>query len=93
LSATLLAIDEQELVLEISESDAPVPGSVVRIITKDGFTYPFTVSQSARDGSLLRVQVVEGLAMHYDQDRQHLRLIAFPQREHLGSLTCEWELP
>jgi len=52
----------------------------------DGWVYPFTVVSALG----ARVQVAEGPGMSYDAATQHLRLTAFPQREHMGLVRVRW---
>ena len=85
-SLQLAAMESDALVLAAAPDSLPEPRQVVRVITADGWVYPFTVLSA--HGS--RVQVAEGPGMTYEAASQHLRLTAFPQREHHGPVRVSW---
>ncbi len=93
VSARLVAVDDRMLTLDYPQGPLPETGSTLRILTADDFTYPCTIAKSERIGGQLQVHVAENLSMQYDSGQKHLRLASFPQREHTGSLVCEWESP
>ena len=85
-SAPLAAVEQDALVLASTPDRLPDKGDVVRVMTGDGWVYPFNVVSA--DGPRLRI--AEGSGMIYDAAAQHLRLTAFPQREHTGSVRVSW---
>jgi hypothetical protein len=85
-SLSLAAVEADALVLASTPDSPPTPGEVVRLVTADGWVYPFTVVSALG----ARVQVAEGPGMSYDAATQHLRLTAFPQREHMGLVRVRW---
>lgn len=85
-SLQLAAVESDALVLATTPDSPPAPREVVRLVTADGWVYPFTVASV--HGS--RLTVAEGPAMSYDAASRHLQLIAFPQREHKGPVQVTW---
>ena len=72
----------------------PEAGTVVRLITADGWVYPFTVASAENGpGGAARLRVVEGPGMEFDAATGILRLAAYPQREHHGAVAVEWHVP
>lgn len=73
--------------------DAPSPppaGATLRLITADGWTYPFTVASATnRDGRLV-VRVSEAPGLAFDPSGGLLRFMAFPAREHHGGVRADW---
>ena len=86
----LRAVEAGVLIVDSKDTVAPEPGSIVRIITDDGWVYPFSIQQSTRVGEQLRLNVVEATSMHYDEIAKRLKLVSFPQREHVGSVNVQW---
>ncbi|HUP79557.1 MAG TPA: hypothetical protein VM260_13480, partial [Pirellula sp.] len=77
-------------IVDSENTVAPEPGSIVRILTEDDWVYPFSVRQSTRVGEQLRLNVVEATSMQYDEIAKRLKLVSFPQREHVGSVNVQW---
>jgi hypothetical protein len=88
--ADLLGIDPGFLVVDGGNAVAPKAGSVVRVVTSDGWVYPFTVKSSMHEGGRIRIGVVESTAMRFDLPNNKLQLLSFPQREHSGSIGVQW---
>ena len=86
----LRAVEAGVLIVDNKDTVAPEPGSIVRIITDDGWVYPFSIQQSTRVGEQLRLNVVEATSLQYDESAKRLKLVSFPQREHVGSVNVQW---
>lgn len=65
--------------------------TVLRLKTEDHWTYGFTVSQVSEQESGLFIKPQESVPFSYDPSKKILRLEGFPQREHVGELTVEWD--
>jgi len=73
--------------------DAPAPpriGSVVRLLTADGWVYPFTVAAASSQGNRHTLQVSEVPGLSYDATQKLLRFAAFPARDHHGAARVDW---
>jgi hypothetical protein len=92
-SASLRAVDADTLVLDGVSSSIPETGDVVRVITADGWVYPYTVVAAEAQGDALRLRVGEGPGFLFDAAAQRLRFTSFPQREHSGAARVEWSSP
>ena len=68
----------------------PVAGDVIRVVTANGWAYPFTIVSSEQASSRVRVRVVETPALRYDREGNKLSLRSFPQREHTGPVYVDW---
>jgi hypothetical protein len=79
---------ENGLIIAGPLAGAPAPGNVVRLLTDDGWVYPFTVTSAEQTGDDVLLKVDEGPGMTYDG--RTLRLVAFPQRVHSGTVKVEW---
>lgn len=90
-SASLLGITGDTLILDGASVPYPEAGDVVRLITDDGWVYPYTVGAVETRGFTLRLRVGEGPGITFDAAAHRLRLTAFPQREHAGSVHVEWK--
>ena len=82
--------DGDTLVLNAVSTPPPESGDVVRVITADGWVYPYTVVAAEVRGDSLRLRVGEGPGFTFDASTQRLRLTSFPQREHSGAARVEW---
>ncbi len=89
LSAPLLRVEEQTLV--VSTTDAgPELGDVVRVLTSDGWVYPYTLTAIESQGDELRLTVEEGPGFQFNAANQILQFNSFPQRSHSGAVLVEW---
>jgi hypothetical protein len=77
-------------VLEGGAKSLPPRDSVVRLVTADGWVYPYTVVEAERIDAGVRVRVQEGPGVVLDPAWQRLELIAYPQRVHDGVPRMEW---
>jgi hypothetical protein len=66
----------------------PAAGEVVRLLTADGWVYPYAVAEARKSGDTVRLRIRESPGLVIDSDR--LRLTAFPQREHPGGARMHW---
>jgi hypothetical protein len=83
-------VTDHDLVLDGRAEELPRPSDVVRLVTADGWVYPYTVAEAeARDGSA-RIRVVEGPGLTFEAQASKLTQTAFPQREHRGEVRVEW---
>jgi hypothetical protein len=89
-SAALHAVEADALILEKGGAPPPGAGDVVRLVTGDGWVYPYTVVAAESRGEGVRLRVAEGPGLAFDAAAQRLRLTAFPQREHAGAVRVEW---
>jgi hypothetical protein len=89
---SLLSVEQDALVVTHDGATPPLAGEVVRLLTGDGWVYPYNVkSATAVDGGRsLRIEVAEGPGLDFDAAKKHLRLRSFPQREHAGAVRVEW---
>jgi hypothetical protein len=69
---------------------APLPNDVIRLVTADGWVYPFTVVSTEPAGDALRIKVLETPAMELDAARKTFELKCFPGRTHEGAVSVEW---
>ena len=89
-SGLLRAVERHTLVLENSPAPLPETGDIVRLLTADGWVYPYTVVAAEGGSDALRIRVAESPGCAFDAAAQRLRLTAFPQREHAGAVRVEW---
>jgi Heparinase II/III-like protein len=89
-SASLRAVEGRVFRLGGVEGGPPRSGEVVRVLTSDGWTYPYTVEAAEAEAGGLRIRVAEGPGLAFDAAAGRLRLTAFPQREHTGPVRVEW---
>jgi hypothetical protein len=68
----------------------PVPGTVVRLLTADGWVYPIVVESVVREGDLLVLGSRHGAGIGVKGDEGPLKLTAYPQREHFGPVRADW---
>lgn len=89
----LVQIDQDALVVEGTEAAAPTAGDVIRVVTADGWVYPFNVRLVERPelDEPIRIYVDEELALAFDPTDSTLKLTAFPQRGHQGDVRVEWQ--
>ena len=90
-SAPLRAVDGHDLILDRPAAPAPKASDIVRLLTADGWVYPYTVVEAAVDRNVLRLRVAEGPGITFNSAAQRLRLTTFPQREHSGPARVEWD--
>jgi len=90
--ASLLRAEQDALVVAYDGATLPSAGEVVRLLTGDGWVYPYNVKSAAKvdGGRSLRIEVAEGPGLEFDATKEHLRLRSFPQREHAGAVRVEW---
>lgn len=88
--APLRAVDGDSLVLDGTGGDLPKTGDVARLITDDGWVYPYTVVGVERRGDAIRLRVAEEPGLTFDATSRKLRLSAYPQREHRGAVRVDW---
>ncbi|MEN6535036.1 MAG: heparinase II/III family protein [Bryobacteraceae bacterium] len=84
---------DRESLLIAGAVDAPPAGAVIRLITSDGWVYPYTVASAAREFGGIRVRVQELTGLRFDAAQKRLRLVSFPGREHQGPVRVEWLAP
>ena len=89
-SAPLRAVEVETLVLDPGSTTPPETGDVVRVITADGWVYPYSVVAAEARSDALRLRVGEGPGFVFDSATRRLRLTSFPQREHSGAARVEW---
>jgi len=83
-SAELAAAEPRTLVLASPARVAA--GDVVRLVTADGWVYPYTVETA--EGNRLRV--AEGPGFRLERGGRGFRFTAYPQRQHAGVARVEW---
>ncbi|MFN0052685.1 MAG: heparinase II/III family protein [Planctomycetales bacterium] len=90
--APLVRVEHDSLVVADDGAPPPIAGDVVRLLTDDGWVYPYNVKfvELVDGGLLLRIGVAEGPGLNFDADKRHLQLRSFPQREHAGEVQVEW---
>ncbi len=86
----LASVEADSFLLEGQAKNPPVAGETIRVLTSDGWVYPFTVASAELTVKGLRVRVNEIPALHYDRTRMNLSLRSFPQREHSGAVYADW---
>lgn len=89
-TASLRAVVGDALVIDPTGRELPQVGQVVRLLTADGWVYPYTVLAAEQVNSGVRLQVKEGPGITFDPARQRLEVIAYPQRVHAGVHRIEW---
>ncbi len=92
-SSPLLRTEEQTLVVSgATPPDLAVPeaGDIIRVLTSDGWVYPYTLVATEARGEELRLTVAEGPGFQFDPLKQSLQFDSFPQREHSGAVHVEW---
>ena len=89
-SALLRQVEGDTFVLEGPAQTLPPRESVARLVTGDGWVYPYTVLAAERAGNVLRIRVKEGPGVTFDAARQRFELTAYPQRAHEGAVRMEW---
>ena len=86
----LAAVEGDSLLVAGSPGTLPRPGEVVRLLTADGWVYPYHVAAAETARSGVRIHVAEGPGLIFDGASARLRLTAYPQREHTGPAAVEW---
>lgn len=76
-SAPLLGISNGTV--RVEGSIQPPPGTLLRLVTADGWIYPVNQPQDA--------------VLRYDPPSKKLELLRFPQRAHTGPVRVEWREP
>ena len=91
--AKLVAVESNALVMKGSDLTLPKPGEIVSVVTEDGWVYPYHVSLAVyeQDTTSIRVEVVEGPGFQFDAAKKQLQFSAYPQREHQGAVSVEWQ--
>ena len=87
----LLRIDDTALVVMAAGESPPQSGDIVRLLTSDGWVYPFNVRSAAVRQDELVIAVAEPPRMEFDAAQRRLKLEAFPQRRHTGDVVLEWQ--
>ncbi|MCA9134115.1 MAG: hypothetical protein KDA45_13200, partial [Planctomycetales bacterium] len=92
-TAQLRAVDGQTLVVDAAK-DVPLPpaGAVLRLLTADGWVYPFTLAAAQAAGESLRLEVVESPGIAWDPAAGQWQQISYPPRKHRGELRIEWSV-
>jgi len=85
-----LARIEGDAVVVNGVKTAPLPNDVIRLVTADGWVYPFTVVSTEPAGDALRIPVQETPAMELDTATKTFELKCFPGRTHEGAVSVEW---
>ncbi len=88
--AILDGIEEDAIKIVFEGVALPRPGEVVRLVTTDGWIYPFHVRDSRVNDNVASIFVVEPLAFEFDRTQRNLKLRSFPQREHQGTFRLQW---
>jgi hypothetical protein len=86
----LAAVEADSLLAAGSPKALPRAGDVVRLLTADGWVYPYHVAAAERAPTGARIRVAEGPGLVFDAASARLRLTAYPQREHSGPAAVEW---
>lgn len=89
-SMPLQAMESGKLVLAATSLPAPEKNDVVRVVTSDGWVYPYTLVAAETRGDQLWLTVGEGPGFQFDAQKQHMQFASFPQREHSGAVRVEW---
>lgn len=89
-SRPLSAAEPGALIVGGGPAPAPEAGSIVRVVTADGWVYPYTVDAAEAAAAGLRIRVVEPTGFMFDAAGQILRQTAFPQRDHAGPVSVDW---
>lgn len=89
-SVPLQATEVGVLVVAATRLPAPEKDAVVRVVTSDGWVYPYTLVAAETRGGQLRLSVAEGPGFQFDAQKQRLQFASFPQREHSGAVRVEW---
>lgn len=89
-SVPLQATQAGALVVAATGQPAPEKGGIVRVVTADGWVYPYTLVAAETRGDQLWLRVGEGPGFQFDAQKQHLQFTSFPQREHSGAVHVEW---
>jgi hypothetical protein len=79
------------ILLEPEHAARITKNTVLRLKTEDHWTYGFTVSQAMEQNWGLLIQPQESVPFHYDPGKKILKIDSFPQREHVGEVTAEWD--
>ena len=88
--APLRAAERDALILDGDVAQPPARDQVVRMITADGWVYPYTVAAIEPVPGGLRLRVAESTGFAYDAAARRIRFTSFPQREHDGAVRVEW---
>ncbi|QDT56978.1 Heparinase II/III-like protein [Caulifigura coniformis] len=86
----LLVRIEDDAIVVNGVATAPLPNDVIRLVTEDGWVYPFTVVSTEPAGDSLRIRVLETTAMELDTAKKTFELKCFPGRMHQGAVSVEW---
>lgn len=89
-STTLIGVDADTLIVPGRNHTPPGPGDILRLITADGWVYPYSIADVQTRDETWQLRVNEGPGFVYDTALQQLKLTSFPQREHRGSVQIEW---
>jgi hypothetical protein len=88
---TLARIESDAIIVKGAEV-SPMKDDVVRLMTADGWIYPFTVVSAEAVSDGLRIKVAETPAIELDPVRKTFVLKCFPERSHEGEVAVEWVL-
>lgn len=86
----LRGIEKDGLLLDGAAQALPPPGEVIRLVTSDGWTYPFHAASAGKAGGQVRIRPAEGAPFTWSAETKLLKLLAFPQREHKGDVSIQW---
>ncbi len=89
--AALAGVGAGKLQVSAVNGSLPKPGNIVRVVTADGWVYPFTVTAAKPAGegtAVITVSEGSGLALGAGT----LQLTAYPRRTHTGGAQVEWHL-
>ncbi|MFO1062748.1 MAG: heparinase II/III family protein [Pirellulales bacterium] len=89
-SCSLSGIENQTLKMDFNQEPLPAVGSVIRLVTTDGWVYPFHVVAAQAEGPSLRIEVEELVIPEWNSAASHLRLKSFPHRIHNGPVQVQW---
>lgn len=90
--AKLLSVSSDSFIIETQEAILPKPGEVVRLVTADGWVYPYHVQSVVRESesSHAKLMLAESPGFDFDAEQRMLQFRSFPQRSHQGSVHVEW---
>lgn len=88
-TVALVGLESQALLVSMP-TVAPRVGDVVRMVTADGWVYPYCVTAVAQHGGDLKLEVASGPGAVFDASSNLMEFRTFPQRTHRGSVQVRW---